>query len=160
MMELVSGFGGYSLLGVVFSWLAILTFVLLIAIVRYRRLTQGTKRENFAKILEQTVGKVEKNRLQINKVKELVNLLQKEGFFHIQKVGLVRFNPFSQTGGNQSFSLALLDGNNNGLVISSLHSREGTRIYAKMVKEGEGKGKGKKSSFSNEEKEAILKAKK
>jgi len=72
----------------------------------------------------------------------------------------VRFNPFSQTGGNQSFSLALLDGNNNGLVISSLHSREGTRIYAKMVKEGEGKGKGKKSSFSNEEKEAILKAKK
>jgi len=158
MIELFSGFGGYSLLGVIFSWLVILTFVLLIAIVRYRRLTQGTKRENFTKILEQTVKKVEKNRLQISKVKELVNLLQKEGFFHIQKVGLVRFNPFSQTGGNQSFSLALLDGNNDGLVISSFHSREGTRIYAKMVKEGEGKRK--KSSFSNEEKEAILEAKK
>jgi len=155
-MELISGFGGYPLLGVVFSWLVILTFVLLVAIIRYRRLTRGTKRENFAKILEQTVGKVEKNRLQINKIKELVNLLQKKGYFNIQKVGLVRFNPFSQTGGNQSFSLALLDGNNDGLVISSFHSREGTRIYAKMVKEGERK----KSSFSDEEKEAILKAKK
>jgi len=157
MTELISGFGGYSLLGVVFSWLAILTFILLVAIIRYRRLTQGTNKKNFAKILEQAVGEVEKNRLQINKIKELVNLLQKEGYFHIQKVGLVRFNPFSQTGGNQSFSLALLDGNNNGLVISSFHSREGTRIYAKIIKEGE---KGEKSSFSNEEKEAILKAKK
>ena len=156
MTRVISNFGGYSLLGVVFSWLAILTFILLIAIIRYRRLTQGTKRKNFAKILEQTVGKVEKNRLQINKTKELVSLLQKEGYFHIQKVGLVRFNPFSQTGGNQSFSLALLNGNNDGFVISSFHSREGTRIYAKIVKEGERK----KSSFSNEEKEAILKAKK
>jgi len=156
MTGLISGFSSYSLLGVVFSWLAILTFILVVAIIRYQRLTQGAKKKNFAKILEQTVGKVEKNRLQINKIKELVNLLQKKGCFHIQKVGLVRFNPFSQTGGNQSFSLALLDGHDNGLVISSFHSREGTRIYAKIVKEGERK----KSSFSKEEREAILKAKK
>ncbi|PIS15017.1 hypothetical protein COT63_02145 [Candidatus Shapirobacteria bacterium CG09_land_8_20_14_0_10_38_17] len=156
MTELISGFSDYSLMGIVFSWLAILTFILLIAIVHYRRLTVGAKRESFTKILEQAVGGVKKNSLQINKVEELVKLLQKESYFSIQKVGLVRFNPFSETGGNQSFSLALLDGNNDGLVISSFHSREGTRIYAKIVKKGEGK----KSSFSNEEEEAILKAKK
>jgi len=154
MTELIFSFGGYSLLGVIFSWLAILTFILTVVIIRYRRLTRGVKNKDFDKILREVVRKTDNNGVQLKKSKELIDLLQKEGQFHIQKVGLVRFNPFSQTGGNQSFSLALLDGNNNGLVISSFHSREGTRIYAKMVKEGE------KSSFSKEEKEAILKAKK
>ncbi|MBI2635473.1 MAG: DUF4446 family protein [Parcubacteria group bacterium] len=54
----------------------------------------------------------------------------------IQKAGFLRFNPFSSTGGDQSFSLALLDGKNDGVIISSLYSREGTRTYAKAVKVG------------------------
>jgi hypothetical protein len=54
----------------------------------------------------------------------------------IQRVGLVRFNPFDDTGGDQSFALALLDGRGDGVVISSLHSRSGTRFYAKPVKAG------------------------
>ena len=68
----------------------------------------------------------------------------------IQKVGVVRFNPFKETGGNQSFSIALLDSKDNGLVISSLFTRQGTRIYAKPVKNG-------KSTYqlSKEELEAI-----
>ena len=71
-------------------------------------------------------------------------------------MGLVRYNPFAETGGDQSFCLSLLDGNNNGLVISSLHSRENTRIYAKPVK----KGKAANYDLSTEEKEAVKKAKK
>lgn len=67
----------------------------------------------------------------------------------------MRFNPFSQTGGNQSFSLALLDGNNDGIVISSLHNREETRVYAKIVKKGESE---KEMPFSDEEREAIRQA--
>jgi hypothetical protein len=55
---------------------------------------------------------------------------------HFDRVGLVRFNPFEGTGGNQSFALVLLDGNSDGFVISSLHSRTGTRMYAKAVKGG------------------------
>jgi hypothetical protein len=55
---------------------------------------------------------------------------------HFDRVGLVRFNPFEDTGGNQSFALAMLDGNLDGFVVSSLHSRTGTRIYAKSVKGG------------------------
>jgi hypothetical protein len=55
---------------------------------------------------------------------------------HFDRVGLVRFNPFEDTGGNQSFALVLLDGNSDGFVISSLHSRTGTRMYAKAVKGG------------------------
>ena len=51
-----------------------------------------------------------------------------------QRAGLVRYNPFEETGGNQSFALALLDGRGDGWVLSSLHARAGTRIYAKAVK--------------------------
>ena len=54
----------------------------------------------------------------------------------IQKVGFLRFNPFQDTGGDNSFSVALLDQRNNGVVLSSLYMREGTRVYAKEVKNG------------------------
>lgn len=54
----------------------------------------------------------------------------------IQHVGLVRFNPFEDTGGNQSFALALLDANADGIVLSSLHSRTTTRVYVKAILAG------------------------
>ena len=53
-----------------------------------------------------------------------------------QRVGLVRYNPFEDTGGNQSFALALLDAEGNGWVLSSLHARAGTRVYAKAIAGG------------------------
>jgi len=52
---------------------------------------------------------------------------------HFSKQGLVRFSPFQDTGGDQSFALALLDESDDGIVVSSLHSRTGTRIYAKSI---------------------------
>jgi hypothetical protein len=55
---------------------------------------------------------------------------------NIQKVGLIRFNPFDDAGGNMSFALALLNEHDDGIVISSLHGREGTRIYSKPIKAG------------------------
>jgi len=54
----------------------------------------------------------------------------------IAHVGLVRFNPFDDTGGNQSFALALLDANADGVVLSSLHSRAATRVYVKAILSG------------------------
>ena len=68
----------------------------------------------------------------------------------LHKVGIVRFNPFKNIGGNQSFSIALLDGKKSGLVISSLHTREGTRIYAKPVANSVSK-----NTLTEEEKQAI-----
>jgi hypothetical protein len=71
----------------------------------------------------------------------------------IQKVGLVRFDPFNEMGGKQSFAVAVLDDKNNGFIISSLFVKEGNRVFAKSVKEG-------KSDYtlSNEEVEAINRA--
>lgn len=54
----------------------------------------------------------------------------------VQKVGFLRFNPFQDTGGDNSFSVALLDREDNGVLLSSLYMREGTRLYAKEVKGG------------------------
>jgi Protein of unknown function (DUF4446) len=70
-----------------------------------------------------------------------------------QRVGLVRFNPFEDTGGNQSFALALLDAEGNGWVLSSLHARSGTRVYAKAIREGRSEG-----AVSDEEAAAIKQA--
>jgi len=72
----------------------------------------------------------------------------------VHKVGVVRFNPFKDLGGNQSFSIALLDGENSGVVISGLHTREGNRVYAKPVE----LGKAVKHPLTEEEMEAIRKA--
>ena len=93
---------------------------------------------------------LEKN---FKKLSQELEKLKKESQFFISKVGIVRYNPFSQIGGNQSFSIAFLDGKNNGFVITSLYTREGNRVYAKPVQNG-------KSQYflSKEEKEAIAKA--
>jgi len=92
--------------------------------------------------------------------KELENL-KKENKFNIQKFGIVRFNPFKEIGGNQSFSIALLDGRDDGIVITSLYTKEGNRIFGKPIKGGRKPIKGGKSEYllSEEEKEAIKIAK-
>ncbi len=83
---------------------------------------------------------------------ELENF-KKESELSIQKIGIIRFNPFSNVGGDQSFSLALLDGDNNGVVITSLYSREENRVYGKPIKKGLSE-----YPLSEEEKEAIKQA--
>jgi N-methylhydantoinase A/oxoprolinase/acetone carboxylase beta subunit len=106
--------------------------------------------ENFHEILG-CFKKLEEN---FEKLSEELEKLKKESKFAIQKIGIVRFNPFKEVGGDQSFSIALLDGNDNGVVITSLYSREGNRVYGKPIKNG-------KSEYllSEEEKEAIERAK-
>ena len=81
--------------------------------------------------------------------------MEKESRLHIQKVGLLRFNPFKDTGGDQSFILALVDGTDSGVVISGLYSRAGTRWYAKRV----ANGKGVDHALSEEEKKALQETK-
>lgn len=69
----------------------------------------------------------------------------------VHKVGIIRFNPFNDIGGDQSFSVALLDGKNSGVVISSLHTKEGTRVYSKPIIKGEAS----KYSLTEEEKNVV-----
>jgi hypothetical protein len=71
----------------------------------------------------------------------------------LQRVGIVRFNPFEDTGGQQSFAIALLDARGTGFVISSLHSRQATRLYMKQVSQGKSD-----TQLGDEEAEAIRQA--
>jgi hypothetical protein len=69
------------------------------------------------------------------------------------KIQLVRYNPFEDVGGDQSFILCLLDNANSGVIITSLHSRNITRIYAKSIKNGESDN----VALSREETHALIK---
>jgi hypothetical protein len=79
--------------------------------------------------------------------------LAKDGLHHMQKISLKRYNPYGDTGGDQSFTLVLLTANLDGQLITSLHSRSGTRVYAKGVKNGKSD-----IELSKEEKEALEEA--
>ena len=65
-----------------------------------------------------------------------LRLLEGDARHMVQRVGIVRFNPFEETGGNQSFVVALLDGDFNGVLLTSLHARAGTRVYLRTVVAG------------------------
>ena len=144
------------LASLILVWLLVLTILLIRIFTRYYRLTKEAAKEDLGSILEKLL---KENKIRDEEVKELLKRLEgteKEITGHIQKIGLVRFNPFTATGGNQSFALAVLDGDGSGVVISGLHSRDNTRLYTKLVK----KGKPVKHEFSKEEKEAINQAQK
>jgi len=104
-------------------------------------------------VLFEEIKHLKKAEQNIKELDKLLKNLKKMAGQSIQKIGLVRFNPFKDTGGNQSFAIALLDAHKNGLVISSLYSREGTRIYGKPIESGQSK-----YPLSKEELEALKKA--
>lgn len=101
------------------------------------------KEDNFKDRLEIILGKLE----EVDKLKE-------EGLKHIQKIALKRYNPYHDTGGDQSFSASFIDGEGNGFIMTSLHARAGTRMFAKPVKSG----KQTEYELSNEEQEVLKEA--
>ena len=83
-----------------------------------------------------------------------IKSVESSGRSAVQHAGLVRFNPFREdTGGNLSFALALLDADDNGIVLSSLHSRQTTRVYIKAITDGQ-----PDQTLSDEENRALRQA--
>lgn len=141
-----------ALIGVV-AWLGGVTYLLLRALSNYNRLTRGVSENTLSQLLTQFIGESKLTQEELHKVRGELQKLNRAGMSHVQKLGLVRFNPFSDTGGDQSFTLAMLDGNNNGMIITSLYARTGVRWYIKTIREG----KGVEHELSKEEKEALKK---
>lgn len=109
---------------------------------------------NMEKLLIDCVAKAESIEDKYEKILEIVQDMQKNMKYCCQKVGIVRYNPFEEMGGNLCFSIAILDAEDTGIVINGIHSRTGTFTYAKPVELGV-------STYilSKEEQEAIDKAK-
>jgi hypothetical protein len=144
-----------GVLVIIFVWLILLSLFYYWMLRHYKRLIKGVKSGNLKKVLEKVIETEQKNKLDIKKIKEVIKDHEKENTYNLQKVGMVRFNPFKEMGGDQSFSLALLDDNESGVVVTGLHTRERTRIYIKTVKNGKSE-----YELSKEEAKAIKGAKK
>ncbi len=82
-----------------------------------------------------------------------ISSLEHSAPLNVQHVGVVRYNPFEDKGGDQSFTVALLDDHADGVVFSGLHSRSDSRVYAKPVVGG-----GSTYPMTEEEKEAVKRA--
>ena len=103
--------------------------------------------------LETYMYRVEKVEKRNNEIANFVKTLDEDLTRCIQKVGMVRYNAFKDTGSDLSFTLALLDEHNDGVVLNGIYSREMSNIYAKPVKNGTST-----YTMSAEEKEAVQKA--
>lgn len=146
------------LLGIVvvlLVWLVVLTYLFLKLKTKYELITKDGSRMSLAEILENITTELHKSNLAITHLAKRSDNLEKQEKKHIQKIGLLRFNPFKDTGGDQSFILSLVDAEENGIVMSGLYSRAGTRWYAKKIKNGIGAD----YELSEEEQKAVRLAK-
>ena|SRR3989344_1281309 len=127
----------YILLGLLVLWTILLSIFLVRLMTHYQSLTRGLSQKDLISALNNFIAKTAANQEAIESVKDHLAKEVTANQLHLQKVGFLRFNPFTDTGGNQSFILSLLDENGTGVVISSLHSRENTRVYAKAIDKGQ-----------------------
>jgi hypothetical protein len=151
---MVSNFFLFALL-VIIVWLLTISILLSRTISHYNKLGQGLKDKNFKSIMETLLDDMKIAKKDIDNLKLYCGKIERDGLLHIQKIGLVRFNPFKDTGGDQSFILSLIDGNDTGVIISGLYARTGTRWYAKKIV----KGKSVEHELSDEEKKVLSEAK-
>ncbi|HEY5629641.1 MAG TPA: DUF4446 family protein [Candidatus Limnocylindrales bacterium] len=150
--------------GIAIAALAIAAVVLLVLVAMlWRRvaaldhrlggLTRGGDGTSLESTLHATLERVGALSGGVEQLRGRTSVLEAVQKVAIQRTGLVRYNPFEDTGGNQSFAVALLDANGDGVVISSLHARQNTRIYAKAVVGGRAE-----AALSDEETEALRQA--
>jgi hypothetical protein len=116
----------------------------------YRPLVRDGAGGSLDEVLQAHVARVEEVRGRQAEIDAAQADLQHQTQTSIQHIGLVRFNPFEDTGSDQSFALALLDDRRDGVVISSLHGRTNTRLFAKPVEGGSSS-----HTLSDEEAQAI-----
>lgn len=121
---------------------------------RIKEMFKGTKIKDLEGVIFEQIKRLRQNEKNYQELQKFCANLEKMALSSIQKVGVVRFNPFRDTGGDQSFCVCLLDAKNKGLVISSLFTREGAKVFTKPIEDSQSK-----YPLTEEEKEAIETAK-
>lgn len=139
--------------GILLAWVIYLQVGLYLAGKKRHQLLKGVKVGNLEEALLEQVKKIDKNTADLEELSKFAQKISDTADICIKKVALIRFNPFEDAGGDQSFAVALLDTFDNGIIISSLHSRDGTRVYAKPITKGR-----TKHHLSDEEKTVLKKA--
>lgn len=148
-------------LGLAFAVMAVLLLILIVLVAiqsarlgratrAYRALVGGTGGGSLGDVLGAHVSRVDEVAHRLDDLDRLHAFLEERSRGSLQHIGMVRFNPFDDTGSDQSFAIALLDDRRDGVVLSSLHGRANTRLFAKPVENGESK-----HALSTEEAQAI-----
>lgn len=161
LIAAIQQYSGFLVIAVAF----ILLIVIVLQIFAQRKISKLTDRvndfmnntegdKNIEQLLLEYIGEVRDVNDKYNMVISSINSIKDNMKFCVQKVGVVRYNPFEDVGGELCFALALLDKNNDGVVLNSIYSREGCYTYAKPLENGICE----KYKLSSEEEEAIKKA--
>ncbi len=150
---------GYILAGMAAA-LLIIFIVLIVLLVkyfkikkRYDKFMQGKKATSLESDIENLFEDMKLLKSSVDKNKKDIRILYKNMEKTFQKIGIVKYDAFNQMGGQLSFSLALLDENNDGFILNSVHSSEGCYSYTKEIKNG-----ASRISLGAEEGQALQKA--
>lgn len=154
------GLGNLDITYIFIGILVVVIILLILIIVQTVKLNKLTKKykkfmlgKNAKNLETDIVGLYEDNKfikISLEKNKKDINTLYRKFESSFQKIGLTKYDAFSQMGGQLSFCLALLDENNNGFILNSVHSAEGCYSYTKEIKQGECN-----ISLGDEEKKAL-----
>jgi len=125
----------FILLGLFFAGFGVLSWYTRDIWLKMRKLFGGKTRPS-ENIQSELIRRLTELEIDLEEIKPRLAMLEAIAKMSIQKVGFMRFNPFQDTGGDNSFVIAFLDHENNGVLLSSLYTREGVRVYAKEVQMG------------------------
>lgn len=143
------------------TFLSIISIILVIAnsiktkkiINRYDELMRGVDNKDLEFLLKLYMDNVENVLKDVKKLSQEYKSLSYQIQNCVQKVAIIRYNAFDNVGSNQSYSIALLDNKNNGIVLTGLFGRDASTTYAKLIEGGKSK-----FPLSEEEKKVIAKA--
>ncbi len=127
--------------------LIIIVFILIVVVIsslismskmkdKYRKMMKGTNNKNLEELLINSLEKINNMEEITNEVKDMCNKTYSIVTSCVQKVAMQRYKAFKDIGSDLSYSIALLDGNNNGVVITSIYSRNESITYAKPIDNG------------------------
>ncbi|NLJ41304.1 MAG: DUF4446 family protein [Clostridiales bacterium] len=117
---------------------------------KYKQLMRGMDNKNLEYMLNEHLAMVKRVDSRVRGLDKNLEGINKRLSNRIKKAPVIRYNPFEEMGGNQSFSLALLDEHGDGVVLTGLYSREGSAVFAKPVLRGRSE-----HPLSEEEKRSI-----
>lgn len=157
-MEFNSGFTIFEFLlflivGTLLLWIALLEYRFLRTTRTIRRLFTGRTGVDLEQMLRAYLQRVDHTDTMVGELVTRTAQLEKKAPTNVQHVGVIRFNPFPDKGGDQSFAVALLDDRADGVVFTGLHSRGDSRVYSKPIVGGNST-----YALTEEEKEAISRA--
>lgn len=119
-----------------FLWLIVLTVRQILFFKKNKELFKNDQKGDIYDIVNNyllRVRKVSEDNIKIkNDLASTIEFFKKS----FQKIGIVRYNPFKDIGGDLSFSMAILDDREDGFILTNIHNREGDRMYIKPVKKG------------------------